>query len=431
MPASPARRSRPAEQADGKSQFLPHITNKVGTSRAALGRAPERKGVGSLPRSPLPAQPRLLSQQLPPTAGNGRAAVRRDRWTRGLRLAKPRGRRQEVASAGARGSGLARAGHWRGSRTRFLPDALDPAALARLPPPLGSSRPHVPSHARMLSHTSTPPFAHRVTHTLCVTRTLVPTHTPCLSHTGTASPGQHACSNTVAASHARDTRGGTRTQPHVPSFTPGLCHTASSTHTDPHTRSHTFRLSHAGRRPPSPLQPLHRLAGIRSHRLPHTELHAVPAGSPGMLPSARTRSPQTHTNTCTPHSRQAEPPAHAPGAFGCPAGAAPEPCAISSPVYACGKSEDLPCGPFGSSPPPGQLRGPSPEQLVFVPTSRAGGVGWRGGRVIRSRAEQPGAGGTAGQPGRLHLPPGISAPETPRPAPLSLPLFIITPPLRP
>ncbi|XP_068864590.1 spidroin-2-like [Aphelocoma coerulescens] len=172
VPASSARRSRPAEQADGKSQFLPHI-NKVGTGRTALGAEREGKGVGSLLHGPLPAQPRLSPAPGAPSSGG--------RWPRCAEADGPGGsvRRRDGTAGGKQppravpAVGAARAGRQRGSGAQFLPSFLGPAAR---PPParLGSSRPRVHSHGRTLSHTGTPPLAHA--HRLPRSTLPLPTH---------------------------------------------------------------------------------------------------------------------------------------------------------------------------------------------------------------------------------------------------------------
>lgn len=418
MAASPARRSRPAEPADGKSQFLPRI-NKVGTGRAALGAAREGKGVGSLLHGPLPGQ--LLPRELPPPAGAGRAAVRGGGGGPGGSV-----RRRDGAAGGKRapravpGAGAARAGRRYGSGAEFLPGVPGPAA--RPPPaPLGSSRPRVHSHALTLSHTGTP-----VTHTLRVAHTASPrarrvTRTPRFPRTLAASVSR-ALPPPVGArrlSRTGHTPRSSHPQPRVPSRTHGLCHALTLTLPRHRTRPGFPTQAHA-RRLPRSTAPGPPRASSRRHSPPQTSTHGA-ARRPRLLPGhiATHTRPHTHTHT---HAASA---AHARG--GGRAGGRPRVCA-------CGKPEDLACGPLGSSPPPppGQLRGPGPQQLVFVPTRRPHG-GWGAEEGSATPApRRPGLGAPRGQRRGLHLPPGIPAPgDIPRPAPPSLPRFMLPPPSPP
>lgn len=433
MPASPARRSRPAEQADGKSQFLPH-TNKVGKGSAAIGAAPEGKGVGSLLRGPLPAcccPGSSLTRHAPAArqcaeAGGLGGSVRRGDGAAGNKR-PPR----ELPGAGVDRAGR---GHGRKPARRPQPRGAPASRATRQLSPTraltrtyseshghGAARTPCHAHAPCGTRTGSSPTCH-VTHTLRVTRTLTPTHSRCLSLSRALPPaGKHASSHTSAASHP-DTRRGARTQPHVPSVTPGLCHRATRTHTDPHMRSHTRRVSHAGTRTlPVSLPERSQLAThIVSQALAAADIHTR-SRTPAQAATRACRNPHMRVPPLAPPAtppRNAEPPPITTVAAGGPGRTAPAPCVR---VCACGKPEELPCGPFGSAPPPppGQLRGPGPEQLVFVPTRRPGGRG-RGGRkgqpALRRAArgrEHRGARSPrgAGQRRGLHLPPGIPAPR--------------------
>lgn len=157
---------------------------------------------------------------------------------------------------------------------------------------------------------------------------------------------------------------------HVPFLTAGLSH--SHTVSDPHTRWQGFPRRHTraaslAARSRSPRTSSRRHSPPQTYT--HTEPPAVPGCSPGTSPSAHARPPPpspAHTHTGPPLLTAA--------------GTGPSASPGRPPVCACGKPEDLPCGLFGSTPPPppGQLRGPGPEQLVFVPTRRPGGRGEEG-----------------------------------------------------
>lgn len=215
MPASPARRSRPAEQADGKSQFLPH-TNKVGTGRAAIGTAPEGKGVGSLLRGPLPAcscPGSSLSRQAPAARQCAETGGPGDSVRRGDGAAGNKRPPRELP-----GAGVDRAGRGHGKKPARHPQprgAPAPRATRQLSPTRaltrmyseshghGAARTPCHAHAPCVTRTGSSPTCH-VTHTLRVTRTLTPTHSRCLSLSRALPPaGKHASSHTSAASLTR------------------------------------------------------------------------------------------------------------------------------------------------------------------------------------------------------------------------------------
>lgn len=208
--------------------------------------------------------------------------------------------------------------------------------------------------------------------------------------------GKHGSSHTFAASLSWDILRGPLTLP----FSHPGCHTATHAHADPHT--HKRKVSHAGTRTPAPPQRApaphaHRLAGARRLTIPQARSRPP---SPAALRARR----HPHTPDTPPRGTHTGPPLLT------AAGRGPSAAPGRPRVRACGKPEDLPCGLFGSAPPPppGQLRGPGPEQLVFVPTRRPGGRAG-GGRVSRSRTAQPGSPLPAVPPARgsLHLLPGI------------------------
>lgn len=420
VPASSARRSRPAEQADGKSPFLPHI-NKVGTGRTALGAEREGRGVGSLLHGPLPAQPRLLPRELPPPAGAGRAAGRR----MGLGARSGQGTGPPVANRLSGAVGAARAGCRQGaSGAQFLPGSLGPAAR---PPPerLGSSRPRVHSHGRTLSHTGTPPLVHRVTHTLRVahalplldravsrTRSVPHAHlfprTLALSHGHCILRGKHGSSRPFAASLSWDTRRAPLTFP----FSHPGCHTSTHTHSDPHTRSHKRRVSHAGTRaapPPqrAPAPHAHRLAGTRRLRLPHSRTSRRPRLLSEHV-TTRTRPPphpRTHTRGPSRSRPLGAVPAPRPGGRVCALAGNPRTFPAAS-LAALRRHRRASCAaPVRNS------------LCLFPPDGRAGG-GRKGQQVPHRaargsaprRAPRPGPRGAAAQP-----PPAAGHPQTGEP----------------
>lgn len=381
-PASSARRSRPAEQADGKSQFLPHI-NKVGTGRTALGAEREGKGVGSLLHGPLPAQPRLLPRELPPPAGARRTALRGGGWARGLRPARGRHRRWQTASAGGPGSGgcPGRAPErQRGAvSARFARprSAAAPRAARQLSPTRALARWHAESHGHAAArspchaHAAAPPSC-PVTLTSRVTRAFIPTRTRC--------PPSHRIlgGSTAALTHSLPPPAGTHAEhlSRCPSHT--LRVTRPLTLALPRTRGRTSAgfptRAHAARsRSPRTSSRRHSPPSI-----PHTR--SRPRAAP------RARHPRTHTRD-PPRSRpRGAVPAPRPGGRVCALAGNPRTFPAAS-LAALRRHRRASCAaPVRSS------------LCLFPPDGRAGGR--REGQQVPLPAVPPAL-------GCLHLPPGI------------------------
>lgn len=438
MPASPERRSRPAEQADGKSRFLPQI-NKVGTGRAALGAAREGKGVGSLLHGPLPAQPPLLPRELPPPAGAGRATVRGEARGAGGGRRGSSVRRRDGAAGGKRapravpGAGPARAGRRHGSGAEFLPGVLGPAgapaprATRQLPPTRALAGTHAESHGhaapRAPCHAHAPCGTHAASpRARRVTRTSIPTHARCLSHGGMTLPR----GSTAALTHPPLPSPGTHAATRSHSPTRALPHSDTAhTLTLTRPRDRTRSVSHAG----TPGAPR---ASSRRRSPPQTSTRGA-ARRPRLLPG------HTATRPRTPAHRASA--AHARGG---PAGATPAPCPGGRPCALAGNPRTFPAAPLAA------LRrhrrascaAPLREQLVFVPTRRPGGGGGGKGRPGQggatagrgARGARGGGGSTCrrASPPRGHPRPGgtpaTHPPSLPRCIPLPPPMSSLPPP---